>query len=465
MPRLVNDELTQMLSDIKKAEQTASDALYSQFKAMTKIVGTDSFEGGGADDYKQYVSNVDINYLNSFLNLIKETTTAITEIKDSFTSFESDSSGIVGSGTLGDTKDALTTKKSAFTDLISEIETVNSQAEEYITVKKISSSNVESDYESIMKSVETIKSDLSTTNDTALTKADSLHQRIQELKNCVDKISTEYHSNGRIDYKKAKQIPKEKWYTVEEPVALTEVAMNDPYGYEVFGETGAQKQWATGLNSSVYAMLYAKTSEYKFRTEKSKFYRSGEAEYNGVGVGGNIKGTDYFKATGDAGMINAYGKGRLGFNNDYVGASLRGNLSLVEANGSAVLGTDNFNGYAKANAELLAASGYAEFEFEDDRFAIGLGGKASGAKASVDLGLSFLEYDTGDGKGNVFGLGLEPEFNAGVSAHASLSGEKITNWGPVNVNAVNLKLGGALGFGLNIDITLPIPSLNLGWGA
>lgn len=464
MPRLVNDELTQMLSDIKKAEQTASDALYGQFKAMTKIVGTDSFEGGGADDYKQYVSNVDINYLNSFLNLIKETTTAITEIKDSFTSFESDSSGIVGSGTLGDTKDALTTKKSAFTDLITEIETVNSQAEEYITVKKISSSNVESDYDNIVKSVETIKSDLSTTNDTALSKADSLYQRIQELKNCVDKISTEYHSNGKIDYKKAKQIPKEKWYTVEEPVALAEVAMNDPYGYEVLGDTGAERQWAGGLSPSIYGMLYVKAHEYKYRMETGDFYRGADGEYTAFGLGGYINATDYLKFKGDASLINANGQFKIGANTDYFGASLKGDMSLARADGSVVLGSDNFNGYGKVHADLLSASGHAEFEFTDDGFAVGLGGKASGASVSADLGISFLEYDKGDGKGNAFGLGFKPQLDAGVSANFALSSEKAMNFGPVDINALSLDLGGSLGLGLDISITLPIPSLNLGWG-
>lgn len=464
MPRLVNDELTQMLSDIKKAEQTASDALYSQFKAMTKIVGTDSFEGSGADAYKQYVSNVDINYLNSFLNLIKETTTAITEIKDSFTSFESDSSGIVGSGTLGDTKDVLTTKKSAFADLITDIETVNSQAEEYIAVKKINSSDVESDYDNIVKSVETIKRDLSTTNDTALSKADSLHQRIQELKNCVDKISTGYHSNGRIDYKKAKQIPKEKWYTVEEPVALAEVSLNDPYAYEIFGDVGAQSQWAVGLNSDIYLSVYAKAHEYKLRMEKGDFYRGVDGEYTGASLGVYGQVTDFAKGKGNVSLINTSFKGRVGLNKDYKGASLKGDISLAKADGSLVLGTDNFNGYVEGNAELLSASGHAEFEFENDRFAIGLGGKASGANVSYAGGVSFLEYDKGDGRGNLFGIQGGPKLDAGVSANFSLSGEKAMSFGPVDINAVNLKLGGSLGLGFDLDLTLPIPTLNFGWG-
>lgn len=36
--------------------------------------------------------------------------------------------------------------------------------------------------------------------------------------------------------------------------------------------------------------------------------------------------------------------------------------------------------------------------------------------------------------------------------------------GPVDINAVTLELGGSLGVGLDISITLPIPTLNLSWG-
>jgi hypothetical protein len=463
MPRLVNDEITQMLSDIKQAEQKATQALYNQFKALTKIVNTDSYEGTGADSYKEYVSNVDINYLNSFLNLTKETSAALSDIQTTFTSFESESSGIVGSGTLGDTKESLANKKSSFSDLVSEIEAVNIKAEEYITIKKISSSEVESDYDSIIKSIETIKSNLSTSNSTALSKADSLYQRIQELKNCVDKISSEYHNSGRIDYQKAKQITSEKWYTVEEPVALTEVAMNDPYSYEVFGDTGAEAQWARGLDTNIYGMLYAKVNEYKARVEKGDFYRGMEAEYTGVGIGGRAKVTDFFNADGNASLINANMGAKVGFNNDYKGASINGDISLAKADACAVLGTDNFNGCAKASVDVLSASGHAEFEFEEDSFAIGLGGKASGVNASASAGLSFLEYDTGDEKGNIFGVQVKPEFNAGASAEFSLSGQRAVSFGPIDINAVSLNLGGSLGFGLELGITLPIPSINFGW--
>lgn len=158
------------------------------------------------------------------------------------------------------------------------------------------------------------------------------------------------------------------------------------------------------------------------------------------------------------------GKAKIGANNDYFGASLKGNVSLAKDEGSLVLGSDNSNGYAKGKAGLLSADGHVEFEFEEDSFAIGLGGGASGANASFELGLSFLEYEQGDTKGNLFGVAFEPKLDAGASANISLSGEKAMSWGPVDINAINLNVGGSFGLGLNVNITLPIPSLNLGWG-
>ena len=141
----------------------------------------------------------------------------------------------------------------------------------------------------------------------------------------------------------------------------------------------------------------------------------------------------------------------------------KGDVSLAKADGSFVLGTDNFNGYIKGNAELLSASGHAEFEFENDRFAIGLGGEATGVNVSYSAGVSFLEYDNSGDKGNLFGIQGGPKLDARVSANFSLSGEKAMNFGPVDINAVNLKLGDSLGLGFDLDLTLPIPTWNFGW--
>ncbi|MBP1043046.1 hypothetical protein I6N95_18685 [Vagococcus sp. BWB3-3] len=470
MPRLVNNEIAQILSDVAKSEEKASDALYNHFKSMTKIIGTDSFKGGGAEAYKTYIGDVNINYLNTFLNLIKEVTTSITEIQKTCMEFESSESGIVGSGTLENVQKELGTKKNEFVDLNSEIEQLNVKAAEHITLKQISSSDVESDFDNAVKITETISKGLSTTNSTALTTAESLYQRISEVKNAISKISNDYHANGRIDYDKVSQISKEGWYTVETPVALMEKTSNDPYGYEVFGDVGAESQWARGLSNDIYGSFYGKAVEYKLRVESGDNYLGGEAFFKGLSAGGYGQLTKYLKGDAEISALSANGKLRMGFNDDYKGASLAADAHFVKASGSFVLGSDNFNAYAKAEASLMSADGHADFEFEEDRFKIGLGGNVSMADVKASLGFSFLEYDNGkkdsegNSKGNLFGIQAAPKLDAGVGAEASLSGEKAMSFGPVDVNAVTLELGGSLGLGLNIKVTLPIPTLNLGWG-
>lgn len=406
MPRLVNNEITQIISDVAKSEENASDALYNHFKSMTKIIGTDSFKGGGAEAYKTYIGDVNINYLNTFLNLIKEVTTSITEIQKTCIEFESSESGIVGSGTLENVQKELGTKKNEFVDLNSEIEQLNVKAAEHITLKQISSSDVESDFDNAVKITETISKGLSTTNSTALTTAESLYQRISEVKNAISKISNDYHANGRIDYDKVSQISKEGWYTVETPVALMEKTSNDPYGYEVFGDVGAESQWAIGLTNDVYGALYGKALEYKFRKESGDNYLSGEGVFKGFSGGVYGQFTKYLKGDAEISALSANGKLRMGFNDDYKGASLTADAHLAKASGSIVLGSDNFNGYGKLDASLMSANGHADFEFEKESFKIGLGGKASMADVKASAGFSFLEYDNGkeDSKGNLFGF-------------------------------------------------------------
>ena len=55
---------------------------------------------------------------------------------------------------------------------------------------------------------------------------------------------------------------------------------------------------------------------------------------------------------------------------------------------------------------------------------------------------------------------LSLKATAGVSADLEVSGKKVAEIGPININAVNIKAGAAFLVGMDIDLTIPLPSID-----
>ncbi|MBW9171232.1 hypothetical protein K2F43_08440 [Clostridium estertheticum] len=143
-----------------------------------------------------------------------------------------------------------------------------------------------------------------------------------------------------------------------------------------------------------------------------------------------------------------------------------------------MLGTDKFNGYAKVNATALSAGGYANLNYKASSgdFDIGLGGKAAVAGASGSLGFSILdvpgtedskEYAVGKVKvtNKAFLLGLGVTGKSGISASADFdfSNTKVLDFGKINVNTIHFKLGGSFGVGADVELTIPILTIDMPW--
>lgn len=468
MPRLVNEEIEQMLLDVKKDSENASDALYNQFKAMTKIVGTGSFSGGGADAYKQYINNVQINYINKFLNLTQDVVDTINEIKTLFLSFESSNSGIVGSGTLTDVKDGLNTYQNQFSNLVSEIESLNNQASQHISIKKLSSHEVENDYQDTKSKIEEIKEKLSSTDSEALSKVNTLKQDVLELSNIISTISNEYHQkNGRIDFDKAAKISDASWYKIAPPTALMKKANGDPYSYEIFGlDEHRQLQEQKGFLGGLFIVGGgAHALDYSGYNISDKYYREGGIDATTLSAEGYAQFTKYFKMRARLSAIEVHANYKTGFTEEYKGMTLSGAYQTMHASASGICGTDNFNGYIRGEASLLSANGFLASEIKSDGFKFGIGGGASAASASVEGGFSFLKVPSADGKDkNLFGFKLEPKLDAGVSGDFHIESQKINNFGPIDINTVTVSSGLSALFGLKGEVTVPWPTLNLGWG-
>jgi len=171
--------------------------------------------------------------------------------------------------------------------------------------------------------------------------------------------------------------------------------------------------------------------------------------------------TDYLRAKSNAKVL--YGKldTKAGISDTYFGGHIDAGVGVAKAERSITLGTDELNAFVKGEAKFCCADGKAAFEFEEDgQFAIGVDASATFARATAEGGLSILSYkdkDPTSGKTKQRLLGFYAAADADLGAKASfwVESKKAIEGKFINVNATRLKLGGALGLGLTLDVTVP----------
>ncbi|SUY64587.1 Uncharacterised protein [Clostridium sporogenes] len=192
----------------------------------------------------------------------------------------------------------------------------------------------------------------------------------------------------------------------------------------------------------------------------------------------NAQVTKYAKQNANISLGNLSLSGKAGLSKDFAGIQAKGSIAAIDSNASAVLGTDKFNGYIKGNATALSAGGYANcfYKASNGDFDIGIGGKASAAEASVTVGTSILsvpgnkesnEYAGGKVKvsksTSLLGLSFTGKAGESVSADFDLSNTRVLDFGKINVNAIHLKLGGCIGLGADVNVTVPVPIIDMPW--
>lgn len=94
-----------------------------------------------------------------------------------------------------------------------------------------------------------------------------------------------------------------------------------------------------------------------------------------------------------------------------------------------------------------------------DEWGFGVGGEGTTAEVSASANVDFLHVKAKDSSTghdeHLFSIGASPKLTAGVGGEASISGKKVIDTDFIDVHTVNVKLGGKLGLGLALDITLP----------
>ncbi len=470
---LKNSTVTELYDATNTYGTTVQSALYEQYKTAYKIAASNYFRGNAADTFKTYVTNATINILTEMMDVAADMTMISQLFALSFLAYESTATGRVKETVLTSIEEILQTKEEVFNDAMVDVESILKRADEYISRQTISSYNVNAAYTSTRIGLASVRQDLYTLDDEALTAANGLYDRIMALQTMIQELSNYCYTNdGVLNADCLDSIPLQDWYQTAGNLALSLMLEEDPFVYAAGETTFSENQWAVGLCADVYAYrgysFLSASGEYG--VEDGAAFAKGAASVLEVNV--YAQATDYLAANADLAILYATGEAKIGFSDEYVGASASGEIGAAKAEASAVLGIEEANIYAQAEASAACADGKVAFEFEEDgEFAIGAIGSATAVGASASVGFSLFEYEkttydkTGKKKSesSLLSANVEAKASVGAGAGVYLENDLAIETDIVNVYALSLDVELEALLGLELSVTLPVVVFQLPW--
>lgn len=477
MALLNNEEIENLATEATDQALTLEDLFYTQYKSAYVLTETTSFKGAAADSYKQYIRLSTIHHINMFMNILEEIKTAINEIKEAYLGFESDANGKVATDDLESAEQSVAREQRNTSAITTRVETLNTRAAEYIPVTDIQSNTLDTDFQAVLVFLTDTVYGLSETDDTALATAESIYERIQELTNSITNISENYYdSQGAIALDRVGNIANESWYKTEPTTAIDNKLIEDPFFYTADSQAIGEGQWAAGLATDTYiAAGYALPNySYQAGVDNGVYSASGDAALIEGNVNAELGGIAEANVVGRGGYANGTAEfGSLIGESDKRGIHLDGEVGAADIQSRARLGNDLLNAEGRAGAEGATAGGTVSAMYEDqNNYAAGLRGDASIWEASASLGLSAfdIEMETKDSNGNtikdkvsLFGADLEASGGWSAGAAAYIETQNVSEFGPLNLNATSLELGGKLGLGLNLKLNFPTFTFDFPW--
>lgn len=478
MPRLVNEELTNLVDKLSTYKDKLSESAYEQYKSALVLTQTINLRGKAGDALKQYINLSHIHLTQKMINVSAEILEVAEKMKADFANFESMNNGIVGSGTLDQVRDRMKKTNEHFTDIDERADQLLYQAEEFISVTSLGTGNVTQAYTSIYDHINQTKTGLEDTDSNLQSNLDRLVIRVSELQTQIFELSEVFRDDHGIKYSKLKEIPKQEWYTVENNHAFQEMQADDPFSYYAGHGSMEEGQWVAGTSDTNYITTsgYVVGAEGELTTSGSFFDNSNPFTVEGNGSAAVLSGDVQGETLWGYGKLDASGRlfgadGSMYFGPR--GADLEGKVAYFDADATVMIGHENFNGYASGNVDFLTAEGHARFklpEGADDDVKIGLGGKANGASVGFDAGISLFEVDSADNINRETGekvkksiLGVDAGVNIGLQAGGGFdfSSEAVYSNDYLNVRANELDVNLRLGAGVKFSVA--VPSIQLKW--
>lgn len=274
MKRLENETIAGSVTTVNNVGQILENIMYGQYKNAYMLSLSNNYRGESAAACKNYITNVTINILNGFFNIISEMEITLSEVKQTFLSYESAEEGIVDTNTLT-TVDANISDvyKTSFQSLAGEVDSVLQKASKYISLTDISESTVNSAYTSLENKVEEINDELIAADSQAKAKLEILLQHMTGLERMIDGVGQIIDAKQHIDYTGISELMVSDSYSKEGTAALSRRLEKDPFSYYADGGSGWEQQWAKGAYQDVYAYagVSAWTGEYASKYDEGKY--------------------------------------------------------------------------------------------------------------------------------------------------------------------------------------------------
>ena len=465
MPRLVNEELNDIVRKLNKYAEDVSTRLYEQYKTAYILSQTINFRGKAADSFKEYINISHMNLSPKIINIMSEILVATEKVQADFLRYEQSTGGIVGSSTLEGVKDRINRKGNQFLAIDGYANQLLQQASEFIATTQLSGDDVSQSFDEVVKKLTKNREELSQTDSKAVNDLSNLTTRLQQLQTHIYELSENFRDKNGIHYSKLNKIPEQEWYSTENNGAFATMVEDDPFTYNAGTARGAEGQWVAGTSDTNYVTGsgYLAGASGQFTRDGISRDGSGEAAI----AKGSIEGETLFGlGTGELHGELLAGDGNFHFGSD--GLELAGHVAYAKADGKLMLGVETFNGYATASAEALTADGHVSFilpEDEDDNIKIGLAGKAAGASAKAEAGITIFGVENPGIEHNEVTsvLGIDAAVSIGFQAGAGVEfqSETVYSTDYFNVRATELDIDLKLIAG--IKLAVQVPTLQLKW--
>lgn len=478
MPRLVNKELSQIVDRLSAYKEKVSESFYEQYKTSLVLSKTINLRGKAGDALKQYINVSHINLTQKMINVADELLQAAEKVQTDFSEYESSVNGIVGSGTLDKVRNQMQRTNERFAEIDEQAEQLMYRAEEFISTTNLSSGKVTDAYSNIYDQLEKTKSGLEDTDSSLTASLKTVASRVGDLQTQIYALAETYRDDHGIKYSRLNEIPNQKWYSTETNHAFKDMQEDDPFSYSAGHVSVAEGQWVAGKNDTRYitASGYMVGAEGDFTRSGRLFSRENPLTMEGEGSAALLSGDVQGEMLWGYGNLDASGQILGAEGNMYVGKDgfdLDGKVAVAEVEGTAMVGTDNFNGYINGHAEALSAEAHARLKVPEDPdgdLNIGIGAKAQAATAGIEGGLSIFEVDSPGGemkdgkkpeKKSLLGLSGGVNVGPQVGAGVDISSEAVYSNDYFNVRANELDVDIRLGAGFKLSIA--VPSIQLKW--
>lgn len=469
MPRLVNDEINELVEKLRNYQDRISTAVYEQFKRSLVLSKTHHLRGKTGDAFKEYMEIVHIQLAEKIINIVHELHDAANQMRMEFLNYEKNEKGIVGSGTVENVKQTIENTGRTFAQLDTKSNQLLSRAAEFISTTKLPTESVSNSYTKVLNNIEKTRTGLDENDTKVASNLNKVKARVEQLFQQINDLSENFRDKSGIDYSKIDAIKEQDWYTVESDGAFAKMVEDDPFIYNAGHASVADGQWVTGIDGDIYfaATGYALGAEGYYQREGYAIDTAGEF----AALKGSLEGqaTEYVTGSIEGELISGDGS----FTFDSEGIDAEGNVAVARAEGTAMIGTETFNGYVTGKADAFSADGQFAVkipEDEDGDFKFALGGNASGASAKVEAGLTLFGVEEASASADVDGnksskslLGVDASVSAGFQASAGVefSSETVFSSDFANVRANTIAVDLSLIIGVKID--LQIPSIQLKW--